>query len=320
MNFLILSCGTRNKIVQYFKTTFSDKGKVFATDCNFLAPALYDSDNYYILPKIDDISYIDLVINLCTKLKINGVLSLIDPELSLLAFHEEKFLSIGTKVIGSSYEVCERSLDKWQMYLWLKNNGFACAKTYFDLFSFQKALSKNEIKFPIFIKPAKGSASISIQKVASPASLDYLFKENKDLLIQEFLDCQEIGVDCYIDIISKKVVSIFAKKKILMRAGETDKSVSYKDAKLFDFVIAFVEQCGFLGPIDIDIFDFNGIFIVSEVNPRFGGGYPHAYECGVDHIQYIANNLESKINTSNIGNYKEGIYMMKYNEVKIKRF
>lgn len=29
------------------------------------------------------------------------------------------------------------------------------------------------------------------------------------------------------------------------------------------------------GQIDIDIFDINGEYYISEVNPRFGGGYPH---------------------------------------------
>ena len=50
-------------------------------------------------------------------------------------------------------------------------------------------------------------------------------------MIQEFLNGQEIGGDCYIDMISSELVSVFTKKKILMRAGETDKAVSFKDEK-----------------------------------------------------------------------------------------
>ena len=42
MNILILSCGTRNKIIQYFKKELGDRGQVIATDCSELAPALYD--------------------------------------------------------------------------------------------------------------------------------------------------------------------------------------------------------------------------------------------------------------------------------------
>ena len=54
MNILILSCGTRNKVVQYFKENLKDVGKVVATDCSNLAPALYDADAYYIVPKMGD--------------------------------------------------------------------------------------------------------------------------------------------------------------------------------------------------------------------------------------------------------------------------
>jgi carbamoyl-phosphate synthase large subunit len=56
-----------------------------------------------------------------------------------------------------------------------------------------------------------------------------------------------------------------------------------------------------------------------EINPRFGGGYPHAYECGCDHMKLIINNLNGKSNENQIGLYDENVYMMKYNEVAIKR-
>ena len=44
MNILLLSCGTRNKIVQYFKKSVGNEGIVVCTDCSSYAPALYDAD------------------------------------------------------------------------------------------------------------------------------------------------------------------------------------------------------------------------------------------------------------------------------------
>ena len=79
----------------------------------------------------------------------------------------------------------------------------------------------------------------------------------------------------------------------------------------------FVNEVGYRGQIDIDIFEIGGTYYISEVNPRFGGGYPHAYEAGVDHMKLILNNLNGVSNRKSIGVYEEGIYMMKYNEVKI---
>ena len=102
-----------------------------------------------------------------------------------------------------------------------------------------------------------------------------------------------------------------------MRAGETDKSVSFKDEKLFKFIENFVSKAGYLWNIDIDVFEKNGEYYISEVNPRFGGGYPHAYECGCDFMSLIVNNIEGNVNEVHIGNYKEDIYMMKYLDLKI---
>ena len=104
-----------------------------------------------------------------------------------------------------------------------------------------------------------------------------------------------------------------------MRAGETDKAVSFKDEKLFSLVEKFSKEAGFSAQIDIDIFDINGEYYISEVNPRFGGGYPHAYESGCDHMSLILNNLCGVANEKKIGDYPEGIYMMKYGEVMVKK-
>ena len=316
-NILILSAGTRNKVVQYFKKALSGKGLVIATDCSNLAPAIYDADKYYIVPRMTDDGYLDVILDICKNEKITGVLSLIDPELSLLANNVDKFESVGTTVIGSSYELCERSLDKYEMYKWLVENGYKCAKSYMDKDEFFADLENETAKFPVFVKPARGSASISISKVTDRETVDLLFAHEDGLMIQEFLDGQEIGADVYIDMITGEVVSIFTKKKIKMRAGETDKAVSFKDEKLFELIKEFVIRAGYRGQIDIDIFDINGEYYISEVNPRFGGGYPHAYESGSDHMSLIVNNLEGKANKSVIGNYRENTYMMKYNELKV---
>lgn len=319
MNILILAAGTRNKIVQYFKRAFDGVGTVVATDASELGPAIYDADKYYIVPPISDPGYIDLILDICKNEHINGVLSLIDPELSLLAANEKRFKSVGTTIIGSSYELCEMAMDKMQLYCWLMDHGYNCARSWMNKEEFFRAVNAGEATYPVFVKPYRGSASINISKVYDKETVEILFAHEDDLMIQEFLNGQEIGADVYIDLISGEVVSIFTKKKIKMRAGETDKAVSFKDPVLFDLIEKFVKDTGYRGQIDIDIFEIDGQYYISEVNPRFGGGYPHAYEAGVDHMKLILNNLNGKVNEKNIGAYEEDIYMMKYNEVSIVR-
>lgn len=315
MNILILSAGTRNKIVQYLKKTLSGKGRIIATDMSELAPAIYEADKFYIVPRMNVPEYLDRILEICKKDEINGVLSLIDPELSLLAANEDKFMAVGTKIIGSPYEACERSLDKYKMFLWLKEHGYKCAKSYINKEKFFVDVESGKITYPVFVKPISGSASIAITKVYDKETVELLFSHNEGLMIQEFLDGQEIGADVYIDMISGEVVSIFTKTKIKMRAGETDKAESFKDKKLFRLIEKFVIEAGYKGQLDIDIFCINGEYYLSEVNPRFGGGYPHAYECGVNHMKFIENNLAGRVNEKKVGDYEEGIFMMKYNEI-----
>lgn len=320
INLLVLSVGTRNKVIQYFKKALDGLGTVIATDMSCLAPALYEADKHYIVQSMDSPGYMEGIYEICRMEKISGILSLIDPELSLLARREREFEMIGTTVIGSSYDLCEMSFDKYRMYQWLSEHKYNAAGTWIDKEEFYREVANGTVFYPVFAKPARGSASINVSKVHDKETVELLYAREKDLMIQEFMDGQEIGADVYVDLISGEVVSIFTKKKIKMRAGETDKAVSFKKERLFELIERFVAEAGYRGQVDIDLFDIGGEYYISEVNPRFGGGYPHAHECGCDHMKLVVENLKGNVNKKQIGNYRDGIYMMKYSEIKIEEF
>jgi len=316
-NILILSCGTRNKIVQYFKKELNGKGLVFATDCSKLAPALYEANQFFVVPRMDDEGYLNHILSICKENKIKAVLTLIDPELSFLAENKEKFLNIGTLPIVSGVDVIEMSFDKYKMFEFMVQNNFQTVNSYVDENRFFDDLETGNINFPVFVKPVKGSASINVNKVTTKNEIKTLFSQFDNLMIQEFMNGSEYGADVYIDMLSEEPVSIFIKEKLKMRAGETDKSVSVKDDKLFELIRTFVKKAGYKGIIDIDIFKIDDEYYISEVNPRFGGGFPHAYECGVNVPRMIINNILGYKNVDVTDRYDEGVYMMKYNEVKI---
>ncbi len=318
MNLLILSAGTRNKVVQYFKKELGNEGKVIATDCSNLAPAVYDADRFYLVPRITAPDYLDTILDICRKEDIKGVFSLIDPELSMLAKERERFLAVGATPIVSPYELVETCFDKYRMYRMLCGMQIPTGKCYIEKEEFYQGLQKGEISYPVFVKPVKGSASININKVYSDKEIEVLFSLYDDLMIQEYMDGTEYGADVYVDMLTGKCTSVFLKEKIKMRAGETDKSVSVKDEKLFALIEKFVEKCGFCGMIDIDLFKVKDTYYISEVNPRFGGGYPHAYECGVNMPEQVIRNLRGESNRDSVGCYRAGICMMKYNEITIR--
>ena len=332
INILILSAGTRDKVVQYFKEALAGKGKVIATDCSPYAPAIYEADEYVLVPRITEPGYLDKILEICREKQITGVLSLIDPELSLLADNKERFLEVGTVPIVPDAKQVDICFHKYAMYEACKALGFATGRCFLDRKEFYHAVENGELTLPIQKNDVKTTGSVGTVTVVIKstnyeditltvnvnATVEFLCSREDGLMIQEFMNGQEYGADVYIDMLSGEVVSIFVKKKLKMRAGETDKAESFQEEKLFALITDFVKKMGFRGIIDIDLFEIDGNWYISEVNPRFGGGYPHAWACGVRVPEMIVRNLEGQTNVPEIGNYPVGKIMMKYNEIMVR--
>lgn len=316
-NILLLNAGTRNRLIQDFRKSIGGEARIIATDSYFLAPALYDADKYYVTSRWDGEKYWESIFEICKKENVGLVLSLVDPELELLAARKEKFEKQGILVNSADKETVHNCFDKFKMLQFLKTKGYPWIKTYRSFAEVKAALDLKEEKMPLFVKPVCGSGSAGIEKVDNIIRLQEICNARKDIVIQEYMEADELGVDVYVDLVSGRVVSIFAKKKLKMRAGETDKSVSYKNEKLFNLIEKFAEEFGLRGVNDIDVFERNGEFYISEVNPRFGGGYLHAYECGEDFPKYLFYNMNGMTNKYAVGNYNEGVYMMKYFDIKM---
>lgn len=319
MNILILSCGTRNKIIQYFRSAF--KGSlVICADSSPYAPALYEGDAAVVIPKLSEDNYFQSIINICRKFEIRGLISLIDPELELIASYRDRFKEVGVLPMISDIRALSNCFDKAKFANELTNVGVACPKTFEDMGTLTKSIEEGFVKFPLMMKPSCGSASEGLHLVVDLDNCERLFSRYPNMIAQEWVHDVEYGVDCYIDMISGELTGMFIKEKLLMRAGETDKAVSRKNeliqASVLKFLKAYPYQ--FCGAIDIDIFSDGKRCLISEVNPRFGGGYPHAHECGVDFPSMFRRNLEGKENPVFVElDYEENVAMMKYNEIKV---
>ncbi|MCH5261515.1 MAG: ATP-grasp domain-containing protein [Lachnospiraceae bacterium] len=316
MNILILSCGTRNKLVRYFREKGNGFERVVGTDCSAYAPALYETDKHYLVPRMTAPNYLDTILNICADEKINAILPLQEDELYLIASNKELFTERGICPIVSEPDTVELCRDKFAFYNHLTKHNLPALPTYDSLTAFRNSYEAGKMEFPVFVKPSRGCGSIGIQKVEQMELLEVLCRySSESLLIQSFAEGEEYGIDLYVDLLSHKPVSIFAKKKLRMRAGETEKSVSIKDDALFSLVMQTAETLSLAGPVDMDIFCVDGKYYISEINPRFGGGYPHAYSCGVNFPKLIASNLSGQENTDAIGSYEDGICMLKYTDL-----
>ena len=151
-------------------------------------------------------------------------------------------------------------------------------------------------------------------------ALEKAMIEDSSLIIQELMsDALDIDADIYVDAISNQAVSLFSKKKLETKIGGASKTISFKDDKLNQFASEALKVFKFNGPIDMDFWYRDGEYYLSEVNPRFGGGYLHAYGAGVDFVKLIENNVNGIENEPCFGNYEEDVVMMMYDSVVIEK-
>ena len=322
MNYLMLSVGRRGELMKDFRASMEAGSRIIATDNSPYAPALYFADKQYIVPRIDDPIYIDIILDICKKERVDVVTTFIDPEIMLLAENREKFTQMGVEVLAPYTETAKLCCDKYEMFKYMREKGIRTAMTWGTFDEVKKAIDDGEASLPVFVKPRTGSGSVGARKVQDLETLHAAFEQDPTLIAQELMTgegCFDLDADVYVDIISHKPVSIFSKRKISTTIGGANKTISFKDEKLFSFAQEALSHFKFNGPIDADFFYKNGEYYLSEVNPRFGGAYLHAYGAGVDFIKLIDKNLKGEENDVQVGNYEEGVVMMMYDSVVIKK-
>ena len=319
-NILFCSVGRRAKLLMDFRKSMNGCGKIVATDLSPVAPALFFADETYLVPRIDNPGYFDKVLEICKKSDIKAITTVIDPEIEILASHREELAERGILPLCPAAWTAHLCFDKYEMFKHLRSKGVRTVLTYNSLEGLKEGLEKGEVSFPIFMKPISGSGSVGIGKVNNWEEAVEKFNDGKfTYIIQELMTGGDCDADVYVDCNSHKPVAAFSKKKIESRIGGASKTISFKDPKLFDFIRQVCSVLELNGPCDMDFFIKDGEYYLSEINPRFGGAYLHAYGAGVDFIKLILNNIHGIENQSIIGQYDEDVIMLMYDDVVITR-
>ncbi|MDO4229002.1 MAG: ATP-grasp domain-containing protein [Capnocytophaga sp.] len=328
MNILFTSAGRRNYLINYFKEALQGQGKVFAADMQTTAPALVDADVAIQIPCFYCEDYITAIINIVKTHNIHAIISLNDLELPILSKNKEVFEQLGTKLLVSNENVIKTTFDKWETAKFLEKIGLKTPKTFLCLKHVKASVFDGSLKFPLVVKPRWGSASIGLDFVESLEELELAYrlqsirlgktilaqasKEdiNHAILIQEKIDGVEYGMDVLNDFEGNYVGS-FVRKKLSMRAGETDKAVSVIDERFNEVGKIIGENLKHIGNLDCDVFEHNGELYILELNPRFGGGYPFSHEAGNDTASIYIEWIKGNKNISQFSNYKAGMTFSK---------
>lgn len=305
MNVLLTSVGRRAYMVKYFKNVLGSDGQVHVCNSDDLTVAFHYADKSVVSPLIYDAQYIPFLLDYCKENKIDILLSLFDIDLLVLARNKEKFAAIGTRVIVSDDELIEICNDKWKTYLFLQENGFRVPKTYLSLEEVLLALDRGELQYPVIVKPRFGCGSIAMSVAEDEMALLYYFRRNtrtishsylkyesagveEKILYQECLKGQEYGADIINDL-EGNYQSTILKKKIAMRAGETDIAELVDEPVIAAETERLGKLTGHVANMDCDIFLVDGKPYILEMNARFGGGYPFSHMGGCDLPQALVN-------------------------------
>ncbi len=298
MNILITSVGRRGYMIEYLREALGGEGEVHVSNSQYTYVFEY-ADKSVITPLCFDEEYIPFLKEYCTKNSIDIIISLFDVDLPVLAANKSQFEEMGIKVIVSDENVINICNDKWETYKFLSNNNFYTPKTYIDMDELLTDIKNGEMSYPIIIKPRWGMGSIGVFVAENEEELKVLYKKAKkamtnsylkyeskadiehSIIMQEKLSGQEYGIDVINDL-DGNFVSYVVRRKIDMRAGETDIAQIENNSIISSEAARIGKILGHIANLDCDMFLVNNTPYILEMNARFGGGYPFSHGAGVN--------------------------------------
>lgn len=275
----ILSAGRRVELVKLFGKAAKKLGinsKIISGDASKNAPALFFSDKYYRLPRVDTSNYIDEIINISNKENISLIVPTIDTELLVLSKNKKNIEQKTTaKVLISNEEVIKICRDKINTQKYMEEKGF----------EMPKMIEIDEVSvdtnFPLFIKPKSGSSSIGAYKINTIDELKSYSSTIQAPILQEFVDGEEYTVDVFLDFDSK-LVSVVPRLRVETREGEISKGKIVKDHEIINIITKLMNTLKPIGHITVQLIKSKSGIKFIEINPRFGGGAPMSIMSGAD--------------------------------------
>jgi carbamoyl-phosphate synthase large subunit len=288
------------------------------------------ADKFVKTPLIYDEGYIDFLLDYCRENDVSAVISLFDIDLPVLAKNRKKFEELGIKLVVSSEEVVKICNDKLLTAEFCNKVGVAAPFTSTSIEETKKALLEGRTYYPIMIKPRRGMGSLSMYVAENDIELEVLYKKvlkgisssylkyeashvaGEEVLFQQMIKGQEYGLDVVNDL-NGNFVKVLGKKKLAMRAGETDSAVTVKSEEFDNIGKILSENLRHIGNLDVDVIkdSVDGKCYLIEMNARFGGGYPFSHNAGADVPRAIIKWLLGREADSSLFEIKEGVKAQK---------
>jgi carbamoyl-phosphate synthase large subunit len=143
----------------------------------------------------------------------------------------------------------------------------------------------------VVVKPRRGSGSLGIRLVSCEqelAALPEVQEQAEEYVMEEIAPGEEYTINAFVDEHGVCRAAV-PHRRIEVRGGEVSKAATVKDRRLIDVGREIAEALpGARGPLSIQCFlEPGGAIHVTEINPRFGGGYPLTHRAGARFTDWL---------------------------------
>ena len=335
---IIGSAGRRLYLIDWFREAFADlglEGRVVVTENDPTSAAASYGDIGRSLPRYADPAYGPALLELVDELRPSLFLSVNDYELMHLHVATdlaEQLRERGVLVPGVDRAWQLGCADKLRMAQLLEGIGVPTPRTVTgdDEAGIAEIAATSE---GLVVKHRLGSASSGLALVtadgvraavdaaiaSAPAPADGSAPSGQDVVVQSRLPGREHGVDIVGDLHEPGALrAVLARRKVRMRAGETDKAVTVDPTPFIGNAERIARAARLTGLVDVDMFlAEGGEPSVIDINPRFGGGYPFVHLAGADVPRYyLARALGLEIG-EDWREYSPGVVSAKHESVRL---
>jgi carbamoyl-phosphate synthase large subunit len=298
---LFTCAGQRVDIVRAFREAGAP---TIAADANRLAPALYHADRFEIVPRVDDPAYVAALRELVERHGVKLVVPLTDLDHLTLARARDQ---LGALVLLPSEEVVERLGDKYLAHQLLEERGLPSPLTWLP------TEIPADLRFPVLVKARHGFGSRHIYRAENATELEFFLHYTPvDSIVQSFCLGEEFSIDVFCDW-DARCLNAIPRTMIESKGGESIKGMTIKDWSLIEFGRRVSETLGIVGPANIQCFrEADGTHYVTDINPRFGGGFPLPTAAGSRYPELALSLAKGERPEPRLGEFRAGVVMTRF--------
>lgn len=241
---------------------------ILAVDADPLAAGLYRADAAALIPFASDPAFVEEIVRLVRRHRIDAVIPGSDPELPVLARGREAVeADTGVVIIVSRSEVVETGWDKARTVAFLAQQGLRAPRSATELD--RARMLGSETGYPIVVKPRFGSASRGVVMAGNDEELERAWQRTSEPIAQERLDGDECTCGTFTD--SDGVVRGTIILRRTLSGGATYRAFIERNEVIEAYVTAIALALRPRGPCNIQLRETIGGPAAFEFNPRFSG-------------------------------------------------